>query len=110
MAENKEGQEKTEEPSSRRLEQARKKGQVATTKELSPVLMLFGALGMLTLWAPTVWRRLQTQSQSWFEMAGRIQLNPESAHGLLLDSVDVSTCNFCKNRNYGAKKLKPRAG
>lgn len=84
MAENHEGQEKSEQPSGRRLEQARSKGQVPTTRELAPVLVMFGGVGMMTLWAPAVWRRFQHQSQSWFEHAGSIQLNPESAYALAM--------------------------
>ena len=88
MAENKEGQEKSEEPSGRRLDQARRKGQVATTRELAPVMMLVGGVGLLTLWAPMAWRRLQHQSQSWFEQAGTFQLDPESAYDLMANAME----------------------
>lgn len=48
MAENEDGQERTEDPSARKLEQAREKGQVARSKELGSVaVMMFGALGLL---------------------------------------------------------------
>ncbi|GJL62890.1 MAG: hypothetical protein NPIRA04_15440 [Nitrospirales bacterium] len=80
MAENKEGQEKSEQPSSKRLEDARRKGQVATTKELAPIIVLFGGAGMISLWAPTAWRQLQLNSQQWFEMIGTYQITPESIH------------------------------
>ncbi len=50
MAENEDGQERTEEPSSRKLEQAREKGQVARSRELgSVVVMMMGAVGLLML-------------------------------------------------------------
>lgn len=48
MAENEDGQEKTEDPTSKKLEEAREKGQVARSRELgSVVVMLFGALGLI---------------------------------------------------------------
>ncbi|WP_447968362.1 flagellar biosynthesis protein FlhB [Nitrospira sp. M1] len=78
MAENKEGQEKSEQPSGKRLEDARRKGQVATTKELAPIVVLFGGAGMISLWAPTAWRQFQHNSQQWFEMIGTYQITPES--------------------------------
>lgn len=46
--ENSEGQEKTEEPTPRRLEKAREEGQVARSRELTTWLMLLGGIG--TLW------------------------------------------------------------
>lgn len=46
--ENSEGQEKTEEPTARRLEKAREEGQVARSRELTTWLMLLG--GVMTLW------------------------------------------------------------
>ena len=88
MAENKDGTEKTEQPSGRRLEEARRKGQVATTRELTPVFVLCGGVGMLTLWAPMVWRQFQHQSQSWFEMAGTLSLNADTAYALLVNITE----------------------
>ena len=82
MAENKDGTEKSEQPSPKRLQEARRKGQVATTRDLSPVVVLFGGVGLLTLWAPTAWRHFQHQSQSWFELAGTLTLDPNTAYAL----------------------------
>lgn len=46
--ENEDGQERTEDPSSRKLEQAKEKGQVARSRELGSVaVMIFGALGLM---------------------------------------------------------------
>ena len=48
MAENEDGQERTEDPTSRKLEQAREKGQVARSRELgSVVVMIFGAISLI---------------------------------------------------------------
>lgn len=46
--ENTEGQEKTEEPTARRLEKAREEGQIVRSRELTTWLMLLG--GIATLW------------------------------------------------------------
>ncbi len=81
MAENKEGQEKSEQPTGKRLEDARKKGQVATTKEFAPIAVLFGGAGMITLWMPTAWRQFQQNSQELFETIGTFQVTPESLQG-----------------------------
>ena len=87
MAENKDGMEKSEQPSSRRLEQAREKGQVPSTKELGPVFVFFGAMGMIALWAPLAWRQLQQSSRHWFERAGQVTITPDTAYATLLDVV-----------------------
>ena len=48
MAENKDGQEKTEEPTSKRLEDSKKKGQIARSKELNTMaITLIGGMALL---------------------------------------------------------------
>lgn len=55
MAENDDGQERTEQPTARRLEQAREKGQVARSRELANLgLLMTGAAGLLALGPSTV--------------------------------------------------------
>ncbi len=50
MAENQDGQEKSEEASSKRLEDARKKGQVPRSRELNTVaLMLIGGIALMMM-------------------------------------------------------------
>ncbi|MGB0909863.1 MAG: flagellar biosynthesis protein FlhB [Nitrospirales bacterium] len=88
MAENKEGQEKSEQPTGKRLEEARKKGQVATSKEFAPIAVLFGGAGMITLWMPTAWRQFQHTSQEWFEMIGTFQATPESIQNFVTMIVE----------------------
>jgi flagellar biosynthetic protein FlhB len=48
MADNSSDEEKTEDPTPRRLEKAREEGQVARSRELSTFLMLLG--GVIGLW------------------------------------------------------------
>lgn len=50
MAENEDGQERSEDPSGKKLEEARKKGQVPRSRELGSVaVMVVGAVGLLVL-------------------------------------------------------------
>lgn len=84
MAENKDGIEKSEQPSARRLEQARRKGQVAISKELAPLLVLFGGMGMITIYGPVAWHHLQEHSRYWLEQAGTLSLTPEHVHAMAM--------------------------
>ncbi|RMH05430.1 MAG: flagellar biosynthesis protein FlhB [Nitrospirae bacterium] len=88
MAENQDGMERSERPSARRLEQARERGQVPSTKELPPVLVLFGAMAMIVLWMPQAWKNLQRSSQQWWELAGTMALTPETTYGLMRNIVE----------------------
>ena len=50
MAENKDGQEKTEEPTAKKLDDAKKKGQVARSRELNTMAVtLAGAISLATM-------------------------------------------------------------
>ena len=90
MAENKEGQEKSEQPTGKRLDDARRKGQVASTKEFAPIAVLFGGAGMITLWMPTAWRQFQQSSEQWFEMIGTFQITPASIQQYVFTIVEDS--------------------
>ncbi|RMH36128.1 MAG: flagellar biosynthesis protein FlhB [Nitrospirae bacterium] len=84
MAENKDGIEKSEQPSARRLEQARRKGQVASSRELAPLLVLLGGMGMITYYGPVAWQRIQQHSHDWFSQAGTFSLTPEQVHAMAI--------------------------
>ncbi|MDQ7075275.1 MAG: flagellar biosynthesis protein FlhB [Gammaproteobacteria bacterium] len=59
MAENESGQDKTEDPTPKRLNDAKKKGQVARSKDLATMTMtLFGSVGILFL-GPSMLEQLQ---------------------------------------------------
>ena len=90
MAENEDGMEKSEEPSSRKLEKAREKGQVPSTKEFSPVFVFFGAMGMIAMWAPLAWQHIQRTSTDWFETAGLRVLTPDTLQALMVEMVESS--------------------
>ena len=52
MAENEEGQEKTEDPTPKRMQDAREKGQVPRSRELSTMAMVMGAAGAFYFFGP----------------------------------------------------------
>lgn len=52
MAENEEGQEKTEDPTPKRMQDARDKGQVPRSRELSTMAMVMGAAGAFYFFGP----------------------------------------------------------
>lgn len=88
MAEHKDGAEKSEQPSARRLEQARRKGQVASSKEFAPLLVLLGGMGLITLYGPMVWQQVHRQSVYWLEHAGTFPLTPDRVHALVLSVTE----------------------
>lgn len=55
MAENADGSEKTEEPSEKKLREAKEKGDVPRSKELTTLLMTLGAALFLLWYGPTMW-------------------------------------------------------
>lgn len=66
MAEQNEGQEKTEEPTTRRLEQAREQGQVPRSRELTTTALLLAAGATLMLMAPFVYAQfIELAEVSW---------------------------------------------
>ncbi len=85
MAENKDGAEKTEYPSSKRLADARRKGQVPMTRELPSLFVLLGGVGLISLWAPQAFVQFHQYYRHWLGQAGTIQLDAQSTYTLLLD-------------------------
>ena len=74
MAEEREADDRTEEPSARRLEKAREDGQVPLSPELPALAVLGGAAGMLAMMAPGLGRTL----------VDRLGVMVEQAHALTL--------------------------
>ena len=88
MAENKDGGEKTEQPTGKKLADARKKGQVPLTRELPPLFVLLGGVGAITLWAPQMLQQFSGHYRNWIVQAGTLQLDPAAMHVLLFDVVN----------------------
>ncbi|MCL1112585.1 flagellar biosynthesis protein FlhB [Shewanella basaltis] len=68
MAENDSSQERTEEPTSKRLEQAREKGQVARSKELGTAAVLLAASVGFAMTGPSIAISLYTMMKQIFSM------------------------------------------
>ena len=80
MAENKDGGEKSEQPTSKKLAEARRKGQVPMTRELPPLFVLLGGVGAISLWAPQFLREFSGHYRYWFEQAGTLQIDQRTIH------------------------------
>ena len=68
MAENDSSQERTEEPTSKRLEQAREKGQVARSKELGTAAVLLAASVGFAMTGPAIAKSLYAMMKQIFTM------------------------------------------
>lgn len=79
--------EKTEEPTSKRLSDARKKGQVATSRELNTWMMLFGVAIMLAMMAPGVMTDLKHLLQSHIELAHQVSFYRSDIGAYLADML-----------------------
>lgn len=70
MADKSSDQEKTEEPTARRLEKAREEGQVAISKEVSSVVLMIAALLMFMSVSGMMYDRLTYIFESFFYNSG----------------------------------------
>jgi flagellar biosynthetic protein FlhB len=87
MAENQDGQEKTEQPTGKRLAEARRKGQVARSKELNTVaLTLVGAVALF-LMAPYLFLHLQAILTRQFTLTRDDIFDPMVMMTALTDAV-----------------------
>lgn len=90
MAESKESfQEKTEEPTSKRREEARKKGQVAKSIEINSTLILLTGLVTLTIFGGTMFSRIVGVNQFIFSQVGQIQITQDVLPGYLYSGVKM---------------------
>lgn len=76
MAENENGQDKTEEATPRRRQEASEKGQVARSRELTTLMMLLVASGSLLILGPSLIEGLATQMRVGLAMDPRKMTDP----------------------------------
>jgi len=89
MAENPDGQERTEEPTGKRLEEARKKGQLPRSRELTTtVMMMVSAVGIL-VFGPSIANSLMLVMRAQFELKRAEVLDPH----FMLDSFWEAVIN-----------------
>lgn len=79
MSDKKSDQEKTEEPTARKLEKAREEGNVSISKEISSVMLMFAAIIMLLYTGGYMYRRIETMFETFFMYAGMPVDNQDQA-------------------------------
>jgi len=84
MAENDTSQEKSEQPTPKRLREAREKGQVARSRELNTTLVLLGGAGGLLLMGGSIFRHLQEILRSSWTLERDLLLDTGALHSMLL--------------------------
>lgn len=125
MAENENGQEKSEKPTGKRLEKAREEGQVARSKELATmVVLVVGAIVLLT-WGPRLGETMFRVFRSSFAQPRELLMNPDSMSRhlieltqdviivmapfmLLLFAAGIVGNTAMGGWNFSAKALKPK--
>lgn len=80
-------QEKTEPPTPRRREQARRKGQVARTPELGTAVVLLAGFGLLSVWAAGASAALMDLVAEYLGGGVRFEASPGAVHGLFINMV-----------------------
>ena len=77
MAEDEDQSQKTEEPTQRKLDEARRKGQVATSRELNNALMISAAAGFVALLSPGIAEDLTLVMIPFLEIPDRFSITIE---------------------------------
>ncbi|GAB4364610.1 MAG: flagellar biosynthesis protein FlhB [Calditrichia bacterium] len=80
-------QEKTEQPTPRRLEEARKKGNVAKSMEVNSALSLLFGLLFLYLLSGLLFRQLSQTFRAIFNGGYMVELTPSSVHHFFLEGL-----------------------
>ena len=87
MAEDNKDQEKTEQATSKRRQEAREKGQVAKSRELASVAVLGACLLYFYFDATVIAKRLMDMMKISFRTSGRLTITIDTVQSLLLDLV-----------------------
>lgn len=83
MADNEQGQEKTEQATDKRREESRAKGQVAKSREIPSVAVLFACLIYFHFNAAGLLQKIMAMMSSSFRSAGQVVITMDSAPSLL---------------------------
>ena len=86
------GQEKTEKPTSKRRNDARKEGNVFQSKDITTVILLLGVFWMIRLMMPYIYKNVRSYMEWMLEGVGR---DPQELLSSQLFSVTVVTFLKC---------------
>ncbi len=117
--------EKTEQPTPKRLEKAREKGQVAQSQELPAVICVAALLGVLALTAPSLLRWFMRQFQQGFSCNSGVFSGTESFtayfNGIISNTLtamlpilatltiaSILSCVVVSGLNFSPQALKPK--
>ncbi|WP_372679373.1 flagellar biosynthesis protein FlhB [Desulfosarcina sp.] len=78
-------QDKTEQPTGKKLADSRQKGNVAQSREIPSVLILTGSLGVLFFAGSWMLGRLTEVMRAMYQRAGTLSMLPETMHTLFLE-------------------------
>ncbi len=78
-------QDKTEKPTGKKLSDARRKGNVAKSREVPSVLVLSGGMGVLFFGGSWMLERLTRLMRGLYQQAGSLNMIPENMHRLFWD-------------------------
>ncbi|BBO88286.1 flagellar biosynthesis protein FlhB [Desulfosarcina ovata] len=85
MAGGDQSQDKTEQPTGKKLSEARRKGNVASSREIPSVLVLSGGVGVLYFGGSWMLGRLIGLMRIIYQRAGTLNMAPETMHTLFWD-------------------------
>jgi flagellar biosynthesis protein FlhB len=80
-------QNRSEQATPFKLEEARKQGQVAKSLDFNTLVMMWGLLGLAMIWGASAWTRLGTIAADLFARAADLPLDRESGAGWLTGLV-----------------------
>jgi flagellar biosynthetic protein FlhB len=80
--------EKTEEPTPHKLQEARKKGQIAKSKDLTSAILLMVSFFTLKAWSSSIWENLTKFMHEVFNYIP-LEFSPDIAGHLLLESLKL---------------------
>ena len=81
MAENESGQDKTEQATPKKLEQLMESGQFARSREVITLVLIMGAMLVLTMMAPKMVETFQLFMTSIYQQLGTLRMTPETFVG-----------------------------
>jgi flagellar biosynthetic protein FlhB len=87
MAEDQDPSQKTEEPTPRKLQQGREKGDVAKSREVNNLFLLLAATIAVAMMAPGMLHRLQGKLRTFFESAHALSVDAGGLGRLLVDAA-----------------------